>query len=235
MQYELVRSARRTLAIQIGRDGRVVVRAPARLPRIEIERFVADRADWIRGHLAALATRPPALRWGEGRHWWHLGRALPVRPATLPGRQRVMLGEEALLVTGGLWAGEAPGPEPSGIEAALQAWQLRLAAELLPARLDAVVQTHGEAWRPAGLRLRRMRSRWGSCSRDGRVCLNSALLHADPDCIDYVICHELAHLREFNHGPRFHAWMDRLCPDWPDRKRLLERQASLWSAGRAAD
>ena len=229
LSYELVRSARRTLAIQIRQDGHVVVRAPMRLPRIEIERFVASRADWIARHLAEIEARPVAPDWGEGRCWWHFGVPMPVLFSDrLPARQRVLLADDGLRVHARCQAaGEA------AVTDALAAWQQREAALRLPERLAAQVARLGEDWRPVDLRLRRMRSRWGSCSRDGRVTLNTALLHAAPACIDYVICHELAHLREFNHGPRFHALMDGFCPDWPETKRLLEQQASLWGLGLA--
>lgn len=227
--YELVRSARRTLAIHIRQDGHVVVRAPMRLPRIEIERFVASRADWIARHLDEIQARPAASAWGEGRCWWHFGVPMPVAfHDRLPARQRVQLADDGLRVHAACLAmGE------DAVTQALTAWQQREARLLLPERLATQVSRLGEAWRPVDLRLRHMRSRWGSCSRDGRVTLNTALLHADPACIDYVICHELAHLREFNHGPRFHALMDQFCPDWPQRKRLLEQQATSWGLGLA--
>ncbi|MEL0027995.1 MAG: SprT family zinc-dependent metalloprotease [Perlucidibaca sp.] len=222
--YELVRSARRTLAIHIHQDGRVLVRAPQRLSRHEIEAFVRSRQDWIRQHLDEIAARPRLPAWGEGRVWWHLGKALtvvPGDPATQPPRRgrRPQVwrhqGEAALQVSPVLWQTEG------AIEAALLQWQKTEAADWLPRRLQERLVVAGPEWAPAGLRLRHMRSRWGSCSRAGEITLNTQLMSVPEACIDYVICHELCHLREFNHGPRFYAWQESLCPDWRQRRQEM--------------
>ncbi len=228
VSYELVRSARRTLAIQIHQDGRVEVRAPRRLPLYEIEAFVHSRQDWIRHHLDEIAARPARPEWGEGRVWWHLGEPLPV-----------VCGESAMAPAGrgrkpSIWLDEASGElrvspslwqQKETLATALLQWQKGQAALWLPARMDTLVAGFGPDWVPADLRLRHMRSRWGSCSRDGRITLNTQLMSVPGNCIDYVICHELCHLREFNHSPRFHAWQDRLCPDW----RLRRQEMAAWS------
>lgn len=217
--WELVRSQRRTLAIQIRQDGLVQVRAPLRLPMREIEAFVRSREDWIRHHLAEIAARPVEPAWGEGRTWWYLGSALPVVAAddlvVARGRRRVPVVRQQ---AGVMQVAPVLLTDPLRLEAALQQWLRERAEEELPARLQQQLERLGESWRPAGLRLRHMRSRWGSCSRDGRITLNTQLLHLPPACIDYVICHELCHLREFNHGPRFHAWQDSISPDWRQRR-----------------
>jgi len=223
--YELVRSARRTLAIHIRQDGHVQVRAPRRLPLYEIDAFVRSRHDWIQRHLDEIAARPARPGWGEGRVWWHLGEALavlPGDPAGQPARRgrrppvwRAADGAAALHVSPALWQ------SGDDLQAALLQWQKAEAVAWLPGRLRALAEGFGPEWVPAEVRLRHMRSRWGSCSRDGRITLGIQLMSVPPDCIDYVICHELCHLREFNHGPRFHAWQDRLCPDWRERRREM--------------
>lgn len=224
--YELVRSARRTLAIHIRQDGRVQVRAPRRVPLYEIESFVRSRQDWIRRHLDEIAARPRLPAWGEaGRVWWHLGEPLAVAPGDKPslprrGRQpEIWLADGELKVSAGLWS------SPEALPEALLRWQKARAAELLPARVAALVERFGEEWQPSSLRLRHMRSRWGSCSREHAITLNTQLASVPEACIDYVICHEFCHMREFNHGPRFHAWQDRLCPDWRERKAEM----AMWS------
>lgn len=69
---------------------------------------------------------------------------------------------------------------------------------------------------------RDMSSRWGSCNpKTGRICLNLQLIKFPPECLEYVIVHELAHLRERGHGPRFKALMDHVLPDWRERRALL--------------
>ena len=241
--YDLVRSARKTLAIQIRQDGLVQVRAPLRLPQRDIDAFVRERQDWIRRHLEAIASRrpepaPPA--WGEGRGWWHLGQALSVReagpgeapgglaaserpPETGRGRARSLLWldaeAQAMVVAPSLWR------QPERLLKALQRWQGEQAAHELPRRLHSQCLRLGPDWQPAGLTLRSMRSRWGSCSRSGRITLNTQLLSVPEHCIDYVICHELCHLREFNHSPAFKQWQDRVYPGW----KACQQEMKIWA------
>ncbi len=96
------------------------------------------------------------------------------------------------------------------------------ARELFSERYDAcwaVFAAPGETRPP--LRLREMRSRWGSLAPSGRITLNTYLVRASVDCLDHVIFHELCHLRERGHGPRFYAQLERYVPEWRERRREL--------------
>ena len=104
---------------------------------------------------------------------------------------------------------------PDGVEAHLR----RLAARELPARLDELARQHG--FRVAGVSIRNQRTRWGSCSRSGRISLNWRLLRLPPDIRDYVLLHELAHLRHLNHSTRFWRELARLCPHHAEARRWL--------------
>lgn len=75
---------------------------------------------------------------------------------------------------------------------------------------------------PTKIAYRNMKSRWGSCQPEtGRICFNIRLALYPPECLEYVVVHELCHFLEPNHGPGFHALMDRVMPDWPERKKKL--------------
>lgn len=190
--YQLIRSARRTVAIHIRQDGLVLVRAPLRMPTTFIDEFVQSRRAWIARHLADIAERKQQLsNTSESEAdpvWWHLGEALP----------RDMRSEAQWL-----------------------AWQRAEAAAYLPARLLMLAAALGPAWQPRQIKLRRMRSRWGSCSHQRDITLNTVLMHMPPACIDYVLHHELCHLHEFNHSPAFYALQGRVCPDWAQQKKAL--------------
>lgn len=100
--------------------------------------------------------------------------------------------------------------------------EVRRARELFSERYDAcwaVFATPGETRPP--LRLREMRSRWGSLAPSGKITLNTYLVRASVDCLDHVIFHELCHLRERGHGPRFYAQLERYVPEWRERRREL--------------
>ena len=192
--YQLVRSARRTVAIHIRQDGLVLVRAPLRMPTTFIDDFVQSRRAWIARHLSDIAARKLQLAHAVETEaeaeavWWHLGEALP---------------------------------RGARSEAQWLAWQRAEAAAYLPARLLTLAAALGPAWQPRQIRLRRMRSRWGSCSQQRDITLNTVLMHMPPSCIDYVIHHELCHLHEFNHSPAFYALQGRVCPDWAHQKKTL--------------
>lgn len=221
--YALVRSARKTLVIQVRQDGAVIVRAPLRLPLHEIEYFVESRQAWIAGHLAEIAQRPALQTWAEGRRWWHLGDSYPVLAQAQRRRALVVLEDGVMRVETTLMQ------DPKRLQAALWQWQKTQAASIFPERVQALVTHHGAQWQPSGLALRRMRSRWGSCSKTGLITLSTHLVHAPVNCIDYVICHEMAHMREFNHSPRFYAWQTLLCPQWQARKAELTTLAREFS------
>ena len=77
--------------------------------------------------------------------------------------------------------------------------------------------------RPTGIKVHRMKTRWGSCNvRTGSINLNTLLACWPEECLEYIVVHELAHLQEANHSPRFHAIVERYLPEWRERKNLLE-------------
>ena len=100
-----------------------------------------------------------------------------------------------------------------------------LAARELPARVWELAQARGFPVRR--VTVRNQRSRWGSCSRKGTISLNWRLLQAPPFVRDYIVLHELAHLKEMNHSHRFWAEVESLCPGYADAERWLKQHASL--------
>ncbi|MBN2203750.1 MAG: M48 family metallopeptidase [Thermoleophilia bacterium] len=219
ISFQLVRSDRRTLGFTVHRDGSVVVRAPRRAGEADVLRSVAGRADWIvrkQREFAASAARTPPLRYEEGETHLYLGRSY--RLAVERGDvETVRLAGDALRVT-------VRSDAPAGhVKDLLDAWYVRRARRHLPARLDvcwATLPADGHH-RPT-LRLKHMRTRWGSMSPRGYMSLRLDLIRAPDECIDYVILHELCHLVHPNHRREFWTLVERLVPDWKRRKRLLE-------------
>jgi len=209
-------------------DGRVRLSIPARTSDRAIVRFVRESRDWIERHRerirqeeleAARRPRPPVRVGADGEVWSFFGRPLQLTVRADPGRPRAAEGPGSTL--------EVRVPDPSDGAAVLRAierWQrreLRAAARPL---LDAWCARVGV--RHDFLGLRRMTTRWGSCvpSR-GRIWLNLALLDRAPDLLEYVVVHEVVHLREASHGPRFRALMDAHLPDWRERRQRLDGAA----------
>lgn len=116
-----------------------------------------------------------------------------------------------------------PNPkETHAVSEAIHAWYAVRASEIFSksiARCLPVAKRHGAT--AAKLTIRRMQTRWGSCSRSDRITLNLFLVRAPIHCIDYVVMHELCHLVQHNHSTAFYRLLTRCMPDWKRRRELL--------------
>lgn len=168
MDYEIVRSRRRTVALEVTREGRVLVRAPLHMPEGDIRRFVESHAAWLE-------------------------RA----------RERVEKRRAA---------------HPPLSEAEIAALRRRAQAEL-PARVAHYAAQMGVA--PASVRVTAARTRFGSCSGKNGLCFSLYLMQYPQEAIDYVVVHELAHIRHHDHSPAFYAEVARILPDYRERRALL--------------
>ena len=170
MEYTLIRSKRRTLALEITREARLVVRAPLRCPQRDIDRFLREKEGWITLHLARMRERREAH------------------------------------------------PEPTAQqEAALR----QKAKEVLPPLVERYAAVMGV--RPAGITVTGARTRFGSCSPKNRLCFSFRLMDYPHEAIEYVVVHELAHIRHKNHGPDFYKEIEDVLPDWRARNAMLKR------------
>jgi len=112
--------------------------------------------------------------------------------------------------------------EASQIRDAVQAWLMREGRALFEARLNFFAPQMGVQWRK--LSLSNAGSRWGSARIDGAIRLNWRLIHLKPEAIDYVVVHELAHLREMNHSPAFWKVVAEILPDHVERRKALQKE-----------
>lgn len=222
-EYTLKRSRRRTLAIHV-RPGPVVeVRAPQRLARAVIDRFIAERAGWIDAKLAELQALPAPFRpaYTDGEHHPYLGYEYPL--AVLSRARGVALRDGRLRV------GVADAGDSEAVERALQRWYRDRAHAVFRDRLDRALAGLATWGLPQPrLTVRAMRRRWGSCSSTGKVTLNLHLIKMPVALLDYVIHHELCHLLEMNHSPRFYALMDAAMPDWRGHRHNLRAYGSRY-------
>lgn len=212
--YTVRYSSRRTLAICVLPGGEVEVRAPRRCPTGEIERFVGEKQAWI------------SRKQEEARRRARETAAL--RPS--PGGTLPLEGREYPVVQGDgfHFDGERFSFPPEGWPAArpaLIAFYRKRAEEILRARLGRYAERIGVS--PASVRLSRAERRWGSCSGKGRLNFSWMLAAADERAADYVIVHELCHLREHNHSAAFWRLVEGALPDYRARRarlRLAERR-----------
>lgn len=169
MTYEIVRSRRRTVALEVTREGRVLVRAPLRMPQGEIERFVASHAAWLEKAQAKVAARQAA--------------------------------------------------HPPLTEQETAALRQR-AKELLPDRVAHYAAIMGVT--PTSVKITSARTRFGSCSGKNGICFSLYLMQYPEEAIDYVVVHELAHIRHHDHSLAFYAEVAKVLPDYKERMKLLK-------------
>lgn len=216
VELVLRRSARRSFALQVDHRGaRVAV--PLRTPLGEVERFIHSHGRWLLDRLQARSASRPAqmVEVADGATVPLFGRPLLLRlheGRSTRWRAQANDAEELLLPT-------AVDP----LRALLRALQSRALAWY---RGRVEEYCHRLALPVPAVRLSNARTRWGSCSSRSGIRLHWRLVHLHPALIDYVVAHEVAHLLEMNHSPRFWAVVERLYPDWRTARAALRQAAA---------
>lgn len=218
--FRFIRSARKTIALYVHRDGSVMVRAPLRASLAQVFLFMRERWEWLElQRIRFLEEPPPApLVYRDGEAFLHLGQPLLLRVRNAARNQARRVGEELHVAVAG--------DDDAMLTGVIELWQRREARRVFPLRLAFCHEAMQELYLPfPELKIRKMRSRWGSCTKKRVITLNLELIRTPPECIDYVITHELCHLVEFNHSPRFYALQSRFLPDWQVRRQRLDELA----------
>ncbi|MEO8062009.1 MAG: SprT family zinc-dependent metalloprotease [Pseudomonadota bacterium] len=208
----------RRLSIRVYPDARVEVVVPPRARPRDVQEFLGAHREWIDAKRAhALRNRPgpqvfppPSIEFVATGECWRL------HIASSSGALRVVErgdGPDRMLSVTGAGAGTA-----SAVRKALRKWLLRAARPRLTPRVAALSASNGIPY--SQVAIRRQRSRWGSCSARGTISLNACLLFQRPDVVDYLVIHELTHVRYMNHSARFWQTVERNCADW----RALDRE-----------
>lgn len=217
----VLRARRRTYALRVAADGVLELRVPQRLPARLWPDILHRHRRWIAGQLRRRDTNEAgAPDFAPGSAQRYLGETYALQVAS--GRTRAHLHDGRLHL-----AVSAPF-DAAVVSQALDGWYRQQAQTLLPGRLAALAANlPWLAGHVPPTRVARMRSRWGSCAGSGRITLNLGLVLLAPALIDYVLLHELCHLREMNHGPRFYALLAAALPDHQARRVAL-RQERPW-------
>lgn len=204
------RRARRYV-LRLRPDGVARVTVPRGASLLEARRFAERNLPWLRAQFEKLAARP------KSPSPWHIGTSILLR-GEMVQIQAGANGDSGLARVGT----ETVHVEDvqADLRVPIQLYLWNLAAGEFPTRvleLAAIHQLHVRR-----VTVRNQRSRWGSCSRRGTISLNWRLIQAPPSVRDYVILHELAHLREMNHSPRFWQLLEQFCPDYRAAEQWLK-------------
>jgi len=223
LSYTLLRSGKRrkTLCLQVARDGRIDIRAPLFTPQDEIEKFFLNKLDWLRDRLRKRdrlpeERSPRAFR--EGETFLFMGTAYPLRiePADSALEGRLFFDSRHFVL------GRS---DPARGREIFTAWYGEQARRHIGERLEEFSRRL-ELF-PRSFRITAARSFWGSCSAADRLAFNWRLIMAPCSVIDYVIVHELQHLAEKNHSPAFWKRVALVIPDYRDRKLWLRKNGSF--------
>ena len=221
IDFDVVRVDRKTLGIIVHPSGRIEVRAPFDAASNDVRDRVQRRARWILRHqrrFTELVQAEVPKEYVSGETHRYLGRQYRLK--VMPNG----LAAEGVRLVGRHFEVYSPEPtNPGRTRRLLERWYRRKAEHHLRGRFErgcGMMARYGVA--PPPLQIRRMERRWGSYTPSGRILLNPHLVLAPTACIDYVVVHELCHLRHPHHGREFYDLLDRVMPDWEERKARLE-------------
>jgi predicted metal-dependent hydrolase len=206
----------RNYRLTLRRDGTAVATIPARGSEREARRFVEEHREWLERARARQRHRPRAAEiWTIGTHVLWRGELAEIRIACEGDKPHVCLAADVFRV-----------PHLDGdLRPTLEAHFARRARIELPARAWELSAVTGVEVKQ--VTVRNQRSRWGSCSASGTISLNWRLAQTPEFVRDYIIYHELMHLREMNHSDRFWARVEEVCPNWRDAEHWIKRNGSL--------
>lgn len=225
VDYELLRSRRRTMTFSVSAAG-LSVRAPFGMPQHAIEAAVQEKGRWIVRKLSGMqqrAERISALKvdWLNGAKLPYLGGLLRVS-VDAQAQTTVCEQTDGSPITRQLKLALPLTANEKKIRDATKKWLLQQATQYYTARMNHFAVLLGVQWRT--LALTNANTRWGSAKADGSIRLHWRLMQFSPEVIDYVVVHELSHLLELNHSPRFWAIVASVLPDYQARQKQLKTQ-----------
>ncbi len=212
------------IRIHVYPDGSVEIEAPPDRSRDQIQKAAQRRARWVFEHRnAAARARELSMprEYVSGETHFYLGRRHKLIVTTAPrdaSSVKLMRGRIEVLV---------PVADPAAVRRRLKEWYLLRANDYLSRKLSDWSSRLPWVLESPGMRLVSMRTQWGSCTPEGVIHLNPALVRAPRHCIEYVVLHELCHLVEHNHSKKFYALLDRHMPQWQKAKSELDGLAEL--------
>lgn len=221
--FEFKRARRRNIGFMVGPEG-LTVSAPKWVPLYEVDEAVRSKTPWILKKLGDAHDRQrrveaARIEWCDGAQFPYLGEPLVV----LLDPARAWGDSGAMLDGGRLRVGLARDAQPQQIRDTVQAWLMRQAQRVFTERLDHFAPKLDVRWRK--LALSNAGTRWGTAHSDGTIRLNWRLVHFHLPVIDYVVAHELSHLRVMDHSPKFWDTVASVVPDFRHLRGQLKDEA----------
>ena len=208
--HKLVRSKRKTLALIVENDGTLTVRAPLRMHEADIWRFIEAKTDWIKRKQARVQKEAELLhQYVDGETFLYLGKDVPLRI--------VREAKPALVMDRVFKLTRSAQPRAASV---FETWYKKQARAVVTERVEFFAHRH--SFKVKKIRISSARTRWGSCSTKGTLSFTWRLVMAPLDIIDYVVAHELCHLKELNHSKAFWSQVEAILPDYIVRRKWLK-------------
>jgi len=224
IELSIVKSKRKSIAIAIQPDGNLLVKAPVFLSNDEIIKWIKTKTGWIiRQRVEVLKQQQlnPPKQYVTGEKFLYLGQEFELEVRISEGRAGLvgMLDNKIVLF--------AKSSEGTEVESILRNWYIRQAKVIIPKRVQLWAEQMGETF--GTITIKNQKTRWGSCSSARNLNFNWRLIMAPQDVMDYVIVHELCHLRQMNHSKIFWSEVEMVLPNYKMHKKWLERNGELLS------
>ncbi|AGL02593.1 M48 family metallopeptidase [Desulfoscipio gibsoniae] len=219
IEFQVIHMVRKSLEIAVHPDSTVVIKAPAGIRFEEIKMRVCKRAGWIKRQLdyfRQFEPKTPPRQYVGGETHLYLGKQY---------RLKIISGERdgVKLVRGYFLIQVKDNASSDKVKSLLEAWYADKATGRFRESFERCWPSFEKlSLTKPRLQIRCMKKRWGSLSKNGTLTLNADLIRAPKECIDYVVAHELCHLKYHDHSPAFYGLLDRVMPDWKKRKHKLE-------------
>jgi len=214
------------IAIHVHPDGSVQVDSPQNAELANIKQAVNKRARWLHNHLSQIRIQYENVlprEYVSGESHFYLGRRFVLKVLPIKGdgiEPSVKLKQGQLQVS-------TPCLLPNTVRSLLENWYKLHAHNVFDTRLSLIVERLPWITNSPNWKLATMKKQWGSCSPKGTLSINPHLIKAPVTCIDYVLLHELSHLKERNHGKIFYQLLSLYMPDWESAKGRLDGMAEL--------
>lgn len=214
MEYELQRSKRKTLVIQISKEAKIIVKAPTRLPQKDIDEFINQKENWIKERISVAERNYKARQEfsiKDGMMFLYQAKEYPVR-----------IVDESSYFDGNYFYIK------DGSQEELRNECIELYKKLALAYLLPLVNEYADkmAVRPLAVKVNNTRTYWGSCSSISTLNFSWRLMWTNKESIEYVVVHELAHIIQHNHSAEFWKIVESIIPDWKTRRILLKKYAA---------
>lgn len=218
LKYKVIFSGRRSIGVYLKPDEGLVVRAPYRTSHKTIERILHKNSAWIKKHHESIGNLKRVNRkkeYSDGEFHPYLGEEIPIRikessdSFVIKNKGLIEIGVKGTI-------------NQVTVGSLLRKWYMKEAKSYIALRFNDIMKKFRYIdFNPSELNIRFMKSRWGSCSSKGKITINAELIKLEPRFTEYVIIHELCHLKHHNHGKEFYMLLDYYYPDYKSVRKEL--------------